>query len=128
MPSLSPTMTDGTIVKWIIQEGGPITPGDVVCDIQTDKAVVSFEVEEEGTLAKILVPENTPNVKVGTLIGLMVAPGEDWQKVDIPQDISPVAKQESSSPKEDTIKETRLSSPSSQQISSSRGYYFQYSI
>jgi hypothetical protein len=55
MPSLSPTMSEGTIVKWLKQEGDPVAPGDVLCDIQTDKAVVSFETEEEGVLAKILV-------------------------------------------------------------------------
>jgi len=55
MPSLSPTMTEGTIVKWLKNEGDPIAPGDVLCEIQTDKAVMSFETEEEGVLAKILV-------------------------------------------------------------------------
>jgi pyruvate/2-oxoglutarate dehydrogenase complex dihydrolipoamide acyltransferase (E2) component len=55
MPSLSPTMSEGTIVRWLKKEGDPIAPGDVLCDIQTDKAVVSFETEEEGILAKILV-------------------------------------------------------------------------
>ena len=55
MPSLSPTMVEGKIVKWLKQEGDPIQPGDVLCDIETDKAVVSMETEEEGTLAKILV-------------------------------------------------------------------------
>lgn len=55
MPSLSPTMTMGTIVKWHKKEGDAIAPGDVLCDIQTDKAVMSFETEEEGILAKVLV-------------------------------------------------------------------------
>lgn len=55
MPSLSPTMVEGTIIKWLIKEGDPIQPGDVLCDIQTDKAVVSMDVEEEGIMAKILV-------------------------------------------------------------------------
>jgi pyruvate/2-oxoglutarate dehydrogenase complex dihydrolipoamide acyltransferase (E2) component len=55
MPSLSPTMTEGTIIKWLKKEGDPIQPGDVLCDIQTDKAVVSLETDEEGILAKILV-------------------------------------------------------------------------
>lgn len=54
MPSLSPTMTEGTIVKWLKKEGDPIAPGDVLCEIQTDKAVMSFETEEEGILAKIM--------------------------------------------------------------------------
>lgn len=55
MPSLSPTMTEGTIVKWLKKEGDTVAPGDVLCEIQTDKAVMSFETEEEGILAKILV-------------------------------------------------------------------------
>lgn len=55
MPSLSPTMLEGTIVQWAKKEGDPIQPGDVLCDIQTDKAVVAMDIEEEGTLAKILV-------------------------------------------------------------------------
>lgn len=59
MPSLSPTMTEGTIVAWVKKEGETINPGDVLCEIQTDKAVMSFETEEEGVLAKILVSVNT---------------------------------------------------------------------
>lgn len=55
MPSLSPTMTEGNIVKWLKKEGDLISPGDVLCEIQTDKAVMAFETEEEGILAKILV-------------------------------------------------------------------------
>lgn len=57
MPSLSPTMTEGTIVKWMKKEGDVVAPGDVLCEIQTDKAVMSFEIEEEGILAKILVSD-----------------------------------------------------------------------
>jgi len=55
MPALSPTMTTGTIIKWLKQEGDEIQPGDALADIQTDKAVMTFELEEEGILAKILV-------------------------------------------------------------------------
>lgn len=84
MPSLSPTMTEGTIVKWLKKEGDPVVPGDVICDIQTDKAVISMETDEEGILAKILVPEDTKDIKVGTLIALMVGEGEDWKAVEIP--------------------------------------------
>ncbi|XP_042219267.1 pyruvate dehydrogenase protein X component, mitochondrial-like [Homarus americanus] len=84
MPSLSPTMMEGTIIKWLKKEGDPIQPGDVLCDIQTDKAVVSMDTEDEGTLAKILVPEDTKDVKVGTLIAVMAAEGEDWKTIEIP--------------------------------------------
>lgn len=55
MPSLSPTMETGTLVKWIKKEGEPIQPGDALADIQTDKAVMTFELEEDGILAKIIV-------------------------------------------------------------------------
>lgn len=55
MPSLSPTMTSGVIVNWNKKPGDVINPGDVLCEIQTDKAVMAFELEEEGTLAKIMV-------------------------------------------------------------------------
>ncbi|KAK3925411.1 Dihydrolipoyllysine-residue acetyltransferase component 1 of pyruvate dehydrogenase complex, mitochondrial [Frankliniella fusca] len=84
MPSLSPTMTEGTIVKWLKKEGDAVAPGDVLCEIQTDKAVMSFEVEEEGILAKIILPDDSKDVKVGSLIALMVAEGEDWQSVELP--------------------------------------------
>ncbi|XP_034951968.1 dihydrolipoyllysine-residue acetyltransferase component of pyruvate dehydrogenase complex, mitochondrial-like [Chelonus insularis] len=84
MPSLSPTMETGTIVKWIKKEGDPIQPGDALADIQTDKAVMTFEIEEESILAKIIVPEGTKDIKVGTLIALSVEPDEDWKSVEMP--------------------------------------------
>ncbi|KAK6625871.1 hypothetical protein RUM43_006170 [Polyplax serrata] len=91
MPSLSPTMMEGKIIKWLKKEGDVINPGDVICDIETDKAVVAMEVEDEGILAKILVPANSGQIKVGTLIALMVAEGEDWKNVDIPSGVTPSA-------------------------------------
>uniref|UniRef100_A0A0C9QBQ6 Dihydrolipoamide acetyltransferase component of pyruvate dehydrogenase complex n=1 Tax=Fopius arisanus TaxID=64838 RepID=A0A0C9QBQ6_9HYME len=84
MPSLSPTMETGTIVKWMKKEGDPIQPGDALADIQTDKAVMTFEMDDEGTLAKIVVPEGTKDIKVGTLIALTVEPDEDWKSVEMP--------------------------------------------
>ncbi|XP_050436085.1 pyruvate dehydrogenase protein X component, mitochondrial-like [Adelges cooleyi] len=84
MPSLSPTMTEGNIVKWLKKEGDTIAAGDVLCEIQTDKAVMAFETEEEGILAKILVPDDAKEIKVGSLIALMVAEGEDWKTVEMP--------------------------------------------
>ncbi|GFO01081.1 dihydrolipoamide acetyltransferase component of pyruvate dehydrogenase complex [Plakobranchus ocellatus] len=84
MPSLSPTMEQGNIIKWHKKEGDPVSPGDVLCEIETDKAVISMDTEEEGIFAKIIVPENTKNIKVGTLIALLVEEGDDWQNVEIP--------------------------------------------
>ncbi len=77
-------MTEGTIVKWCKQEGDPYKPGDVICEIQTDKAVVSMEADDDGVLAKIMVPEGEAGVKVGQLIALSVEEGEDWKDVQIP--------------------------------------------
>merc|ERR1719259_405398 len=84
MPALSPTMTEGTIVKWCVQEGEKISAGDVLCEIQTDKAVVSMEIDDDCVLAKILVPEGESNVKIGSLIAMTVDEGEDWKDVQIP--------------------------------------------
>jgi len=84
MPSLSPTMSEGTIVKWYKQEGESIAAGDVLCDIQTDKAVVSMESDEDGVVAKILISEGASGIVVGTPICLMVEEGHDWKDVAIP--------------------------------------------
>merc|ERR1719402_62910 len=95
MPSLSPTMSEGTIVKWLKSEGEEVQAGDVVCDIQTDKAVVSMEVDDEGILAKIVKSADTGTIQVGELIALVAEDGEDWKEVasrDLP---SAVEKDES---------------------------------
>lgn len=84
MPAMSPTMQEGTIVKWHKKEGETVNAGDVLCEIQTDKAVVAVEAEDDGVLAKIVIPENTKDVKIGTLIALVVGEGEDWQNVKVP--------------------------------------------
>ncbi|KAF8566502.1 hypothetical protein P879_09306 [Paragonimus westermani] len=81
MPSLSPTMTEGSIVKWNKKEGEDVSSGDVLCEVQTDKAVVALECEEDGVLAKIIVAENTPNIQVGDLIAIIANPDEDWKKI-----------------------------------------------
>lgn len=83
MPSLSPTMEEGTIVKWHRKEGETVGAGDLLCDIQTDKAVVSMEADEDGILAKILMEEGA-GAKVGALIALLVEEGQDWKDVSIP--------------------------------------------
>lgn len=98
MPSLSPTMEMGTIVKWHKKEGDAITPGDVLCDIQTDKAVVSLEYEDEGVLAKILKPDNSADIKVGALIALLVDEGEDWKTVTVPPEAAAAAPSSSPPP------------------------------
>ena len=77
-------MTEGTIVKWCKAEGDKIGAGDVLCEVQTDKAVVAMEVDDDAILAKILVPEGQAGIAVNTLIALSVEEGEDWKDVQIP--------------------------------------------
>ena len=65
MPALSPTMEEGTLAKWLVKEGDAVKSGDILAEIETDKATMEFEAVDEGTIAKILVPEGTDGVKVG---------------------------------------------------------------
>jgi pyruvate dehydrogenase E1 component beta subunit len=71
MPALSPTMEEGTLAKWLVKEGDEVSSGDILAEIETDKATMEFEAVDEGTISKILVPEGTDGVKVGTVIALM---------------------------------------------------------
>jgi pyruvate dehydrogenase E2 component (dihydrolipoamide acetyltransferase) len=77
MPALSPTMEEGTLAKWLVKEGDKVAAGDLLAEIETDKATMEFEAVDEGTVAKILVPEGTDEVKVGTTIALIAGEGED---------------------------------------------------
>ena len=76
MPALSPTMEEGTLAKWLVKEGDVIKSGDILAEIETDKATMEFEAVDEGTMGKIIVPEGTDGVKVGAVIATMVGEGE----------------------------------------------------
>src|SRR5512134_312980 len=71
MPALSPTMEEGTLTKWLVSEGQTVKSGDVIAEIETDKATMEVEAVDEGQLTKILVPAGTENVKVNTPIALI---------------------------------------------------------
>jgi len=77
MPALSPTMEEGTLAKWLVKEGDTVKSGDILAEIETDKATMEFEAVDEGTIARILVAEGTDNVKVGTVIATIAGEGED---------------------------------------------------
>ena len=77
MPALSPTMEEGTLAKWLVKEGDTVAAGDILAEIETDKATMEFEAVDEGTISKIVVPEGTDEVKVGAVIAIMAAEGED---------------------------------------------------
>ncbi|XP_004069779.1 pyruvate dehydrogenase protein X component, mitochondrial [Oryzias latipes] len=91
MPALSPTMEEGNIVKWLKKEGETVEAGDALCEIETDKAVVTMESSDDGILAKILMEEGSRNVPLGTLIALLVEEGQDWKQVEVPSPDSPSA-------------------------------------
>ena len=77
MPALSPTMEEGTLAKWLVKEGDDVTSGDILAEIETDKATMEFEAVDEGKISKILIPEGTDGVKVGTVIALMGGEGTE---------------------------------------------------
>ena len=77
MPALSPTMEKGNLAKWLKKEGDAVKTGDVIAEIETDKATMEYEAIEDGTLAKIVVPEGTADVPVNQLIAVMAQEGED---------------------------------------------------
>ena len=83
MPALSPTMTEGTLVKWRKKEGDLISYGDVLVEIETDKATMEVEAVEKGYLGKISVPEGTENVSVNQVIGFILQEGEDITSLEI---------------------------------------------
>ena len=77
MPALSPTMEEGTLAKWLVKEGDQISSGDIIAEIETDKATMEVETVDEGTVGKILVAEGSEGVKVNTPIAIVLAEGED---------------------------------------------------
>uniref|UniRef100_UPI0035AF2C4F pyruvate dehydrogenase complex dihydrolipoamide acetyltransferase n=1 Tax=Paenirhodobacter enshiensis TaxID=1105367 RepID=UPI0035AF2C4F len=85
MPALSPTMEEGTISKWLKKEGDEVRSGDILAEIETDKATMEFEAVDEGTLGKILIPEGTAGIKVNTPIAVLLEEGEDASAISAPK-------------------------------------------
>jgi pyruvate dehydrogenase E2 component (dihydrolipoamide acetyltransferase) len=77
MPALSPTMEEGTLAKWLVKEGDTVSSGDIIAEIETDKATMEFEAVDEGTVGKIIVPEGSEGVKVNALIAVLLEDGEE---------------------------------------------------
>jgi pyruvate dehydrogenase E2 component (dihydrolipoamide acetyltransferase) len=84
MPALSPTMEEGTLARWLVKVGDTVSSGDIMAEIETDKATMEFEAVDEGTLAAILVEAGTENVAVGTVIAMLAEEGEDADDVSAP--------------------------------------------
>ena len=82
MPALSPTMEEGTLAKWLVKEGDTVNSGDLLAEIETDKATMEFEAVDEGTIGKILIEEGTEGVKVNTPIAVLLEEGESADDID----------------------------------------------
>jgi len=113
MPALSPTMTEGTLARWLKKEGDGVEPGDVIAEIETDKATMEVEAVDEGTLGKVLVADGTEGVAVNSVIAVLMGEGEDSQALeevaadlDEPSAPRPAAITESSSPEPSPAAET----------------------
>src|ERR1700679_3626526 len=98
MPALSPTMEEGKLAKWLVKEGDEVHSGDILAEIETDKATMEFEAVDEGKIGKILVPEGTEGVKVNAPIAELVGDGET---------AAPTAAQKSQTPVPETKRAVR---------------------
>ncbi|MCG8442884.1 MAG: biotin/lipoyl-binding protein, partial [Caulobacterales bacterium] len=83
MPALSPTMEEGTLAKWHVKEGDTVTSGDVIAEIETDKATMEVEAVEEGKVGKLLVGEGTEGVQVNAIIAVLLEDGEDASAIKL---------------------------------------------
>lgn len=100
MPALSPTMTEGNIASWKVKEGDSFAAGDVLLEIETDKATMDVEAQDDGIVAKIVMADGSKGVKVGSRIGVLAEPGDDLSSLEIPAD----AAAPESSPKKEPSK------------------------
>lgn len=109
MPALSPTMTEGNIAKWNVKEGDSFTAGDVLLEIETDKASMDVEAQDDGIMAKITQGDGTKGIAVGSRIGVIAEPGDDLSSLEIPAEESEAAspKKEASTPKSEDSSESK---------------------
>ncbi len=106
LPAMSPTMEEGTVAKWLVSEGQTVKPGDVLAEIETDKATMELEADEGGTVEKIHVAAGSDNVKVGTLIATILAEGESAGSA-APAAAPPAAAKEQAAPVEQPVVEAK---------------------
>ena len=114
MPALSPTMEEGTLAKWLVKEGDAVASGDLLAEIETDKATMEFEAVDEGIIGKLLVAEGTENVTVNSAIAVLLEDSESSSEVEAapsaPASPAPAAEAVTSSPAKSA---TLASSPAS---------------
>ncbi len=113
MPALSPTMEEGTLAKWTVKEGDAVSSGDVIAEIETDKATMEVEAVDEGVIGKILVEEGTENVKVNEPIAVILGDGESADEIDLSKlnGASPASEEVSAAPPATSVPDAAAPSP-----------------
>ena len=114
MPALSPTMEEGTLAKWLVKEGDTVSAGDILAEIETDKATMEFEAVDEGIISKILVSEGSEGIKVNSPIAILEDGGEhisDLEVSEIPNGNQTLADTKNLKPKIETSKIESISEP-----------------
>lgn len=94
LPAMSPTMTEGSLAKWTVKEGDPVSAGDILAEIETDKATMELETDEDGVIGKLYVDEGAEGIAVGSLIAVILEDGEDasaLEGVSVSTPVAPVA-------------------------------------
>ena len=113
MPALSPTMEEGTLAKWLVKEGDVVKAGDILAEIETDKATMEFEAVDEGILGKILIGEGSQGVKVNTPIAVLVEEGESVGDVqaEAPKAEAAPAEAKSEAPAQSAVETVKTPEP-----------------
>ncbi|MGI3168227.1 pyruvate dehydrogenase complex E1 component subunit beta [Pseudooceanicola sp. C21-150M6] len=111
MPALSPTMEEGTLAKWLVKEGDSVSSGDILAEIETDKAVMEFEAVDEGVIGKILIAEGTEGVKVNTPIAVMLDEGEEAGDIAATSAPAPAPKAEAAPAEAKTPAQAKAEAP-----------------
>ena len=111
MPALSPTMEEGTMAKWLVKEGDSVISGDLIAEIETDKATMEFEAVDEGVIGKILVPEGTENVKVNSPIAVLFEEGEEMSDSPVPTERAAKTSKDKSAPNVVPVPQVPVSNP-----------------
>jgi len=114
MPALSPTMTEGSIASWKLKEGDSFSAGDVILEIETDKATMDVEAQDDGILMKIVKGDGSKAVQVGERIGVTAESGDDISSLEMPADEQTPAKEEKSAPKKEESKAESAPKPDQQ--------------
>ena len=106
MPALSPTMEEGTLAKWLVKEGDTVASGDILAEIETDKATMEFEAVDEGVIGKILISEGSEGVKVNTAIAVLLEEGEDASAADTASPAAAPAAEATAAPEASSVPAT----------------------